>query len=191
MPLDPGTLYEQAGAAAERAVAQFKSKEPIAATCPVCEQPISVVYREPPSDSFVTKCECHRSNRILRGVLGPPDWVLTKRDYYLKKATGLGVLDATFYAMYFTDCHSGLYFDCPIDPRALSPGASEEVIADAVRRSKLLYHGQRARVGASFFKYPGEPLTYEEAVQQLRRENPGFCEDVYNIVISDDIRAMR
>lgn len=103
----------------------------------------------------------------------------------------MGVLDATFYAMYFTDREFGAYFGCPIDPRVLSPNASENVIADAIYRSKRLYHGQNAYVGAAFFKYPDEPLTYEEAVQRLKRENPGFCEDVYNVVVNGNIRGMR
>jgi hypothetical protein len=191
MRRDPEELNKQARAAVDRAVAQFKSKVPVTVTCPDCERLISVTYVEPPADSFVTKCECHRSNRILRGVLGPPNWVLSERDQYLKKAAGVGVLDATFYAMYFNDCKSGGYFECPIDPRALLPDESEGVMADAIHRSKRLYHGQNAYVGAAFFKYPGEPLTYDEAVEKLRRDNPGFCEDVYNIVIHDNIQGMR
>lgn len=191
MPRDPEELNRLARAAADRAVEQFKSKVPITATCPDCEHLISVTYVEPPGDSFVTKCGCHRSNRILRGVLGPPDWVLSQRDYYLKKAAGTGVLDATFYAMYFNDCKSGGYFDCRIDPGALLPDASEDALLDAIHRSKRLYHGQNAYVGAAFFKYPGEPLTYEQAVEKLRHDNPGFCEDAYDIVIHDSIRGMR
>jgi hypothetical protein len=184
-------LNRLARAAADRAVEQFKSKVPITATCPDCEHLISVAYVEPPGDSFVTKCECRRSNRILRGVLGPPEWVLSQRDRYLQKASGAGVLDATFYAMYFNDCEFGGYFDCRIDPRALLPDASEEVVADAMHRSKRLYHGQNAYVGAAFFKHTDEPLTYEDAVEKLRRDNPGFCEDAYDIVIHDNIRGMR
>jgi len=191
MPRDLRKLNEQAYAAAKLAVTQFKAKAPINATCPDCENVIRVTYVEPPGDSFVTKCECHRSNRILRGVLGPPDWVLTERDHYLKKAVGVGVLDATFYALYFTDRKSGEYFGCQIDPRALSPDASENVMADAIYRSNQLIHGPNAYVGAAFFKYPGEPLTYEEAVEKLKRDNPGFCRDVYAIVINDNIQGMR
>ncbi|QTN21499.1 hypothetical protein HZ992_15035 [Rhizobacter sp. AJA081-3] len=191
MPLEPEALNKAARAAVERAVVQFKSKTPITETCPDCARPISVTYVEPPADSFVTKCECSRSNRILRGVLGPPDWVLARRDYYVRKAGGVSVLDATFYAMYFNDRHSGQYFGCPIDPRALSPEAGDEAIADAVRRANRLCHGQNAYVGAAFFKDPSERLTYEEAVQKLKRDNPGFCEDAYTTVIHDNIQGMR
>ena len=154
MPRDPEELNRQVRASADLAVAQFNTKLPITATCPDCEHPISVTYMEPPADSFVTKCDCQRSNRILRGVLGPPDWVLAERDAYLKKAAGTGVLDATFYAMYFTECKSGAYFGCPIDPRVLSPDESEDMVPDASLRSKRLYHGQNAYVGAAFFMKP-------------------------------------
>jgi hypothetical protein len=191
MAYDPEALNKAARAAVDRAVEQFKSKSPITEVCPDCAQPISVTYVEPPSDNFVTKCECTRSNRILRGVLGPPDWVLASRDKYLKKANTVGLLDATFYAIYFNDRDSGQYFGCPIDPRSLSPEASDESVADAVRRANQLCHGQNAYVGAAFFKYTDEPLTYEEAVQKLKSENPGFCEDVYATVIHDNIQGMR
>ena len=190
MPRDPEELNTQARVAADSAVTQFKSKVQITATCPACENLISVVY-DSPGDAFVTKCKCSRSNLFLRGVRGPPDWLLSERDYYLKKAAGAGVLDATFYAMYFTDCKFGSYFDCSIDPRLLSPNASEDVIADAVNRSKRLCHGQNAYVGAAFFKYADSTLTYEEAVRKLRSDNPGFCEDVYTVVINDNIKGMR
>lgn len=191
MPRDAEERNRHAREAVDRAVVQFKLKLPITATCPDCEHPISVTYVEPPADSFVTKCECHRSNRILRSVMGPPDWILAERYMYLKKAAGTGVLDATFYKMYFTDCKFGAYFGCPLDPRALSPDVSEDVITDAIQRSKRLYNGQNAYVGAAFFKYPDEPLTYEEALKKLRRENPGFCEDAHDIVIHDNIRGVR
>lgn len=191
MSYDPDELNRLARIAAELAVSEFKSKAPISAICPDCKKLINVTYDAPPADCFRTACECHRSNRILRGVMGPPEWVLSQRDYYLKKAAGAGLLDATFYAMYFTDCKQGGYFDCPIDPRALSPEASEDLIAEAIHRSKRLYHGQNAYVGAAFFKYSDEPLSYEQAVEKLKRDNPGFNEDVYSIVVGDNIRGMR
>jgi hypothetical protein len=191
LAVDGSTTWEQAGAAAKCAVEQFKSKLPVDAICPACKRVIDVTYVEPPSDSFVTKCECQRSNRIFRGVMGPPGWILAERDRYLTKAAGLGVLDATFYATYFNESKSGEYFECPIDPRSLSPEASDDVMADAIRRSRRLHHGMNAFVGSAYFKYPGEQLTYEDAVQKLKRDNPGFCEDAYDSVIRDSIQGMR
>ncbi|BBO21092.1 MAG: hypothetical protein HKUEN07_01300 [Rhodocyclaceae bacterium] len=185
------TLNEQAHAAAKCAVGQFRSKVLVNVTCPDCRHVISVTYVEPPADSFVTKCECTRSNRIFRGVLGPPDWILEQRHYYVEKAADRGVLDSTFYATYFNECKQGDYFECPIDPRELSPDASEEVLAKAILSSRKLHHGRNAYVGAAFFKYPDEHLTFEEAVNKLKRDNPGFCEDAYELVIHDNIRGMR
>ena len=190
MTRDPEQLNKQARAAVDQAVTQFRSEDRITATCPDCGKAISVTYIELPSDCFRTECECGRSNRILRGIMGPPDWILAERDCYLKKTLGAGILDTTFYATYFTDCKQGSYFGCPIDPRTLLPGVSEHLIADAVQRSKRLYGGN-AYVGAAFLKYANEPLTSAEAVEKLKRENPGFCEDVYAIAILDAIQGMR
>ncbi|MFG6417303.1 hypothetical protein ACG02S_25750 [Roseateles sp. DC23W] len=101
------------------------------------------------------------------------------------------MLDAVFYAMYFTEREWGEYFGCPLDPVDLLPDASADVVADAVQRSRRLYSGPNAYVGAAFFKYADEALTYEEAVAKLRRDNPGFSDDVYAVVIDDNIRGMR
>ena len=190
MPRDPDKINQQARAAAEQAVTQFKSEDLISAKCPDCGKVISVTYVELPSDCFRTECKCQRSNCILRGVMGPPARVLTLRDYYLKKTLGAGILDITFYATYFTNQKEGGYFGCPIDPRTLLPGVSEETIVDAIQRSKRLYSGN-AYVGAAFLRYADEPMTSAEAVEKLKRENPGFCEDVYTIAIQDSIQGMR
>lgn len=114
-----------------------------------------------------------------------------ERNNYLERASGAGVLDATFYATYYNECKFGDLFGCPIDPRSVSPEASEYELGSAIYRSNRLYHGQNAYVGAAFFKDPGETLTFEEAVEKLKLDNPGFCEDVYQLVIHDNIRGMR
>jgi hypothetical protein len=183
--------WEQGSAAAKQAIAQFKSEQPSTTICPSCRGLISVTYDPAPADSFVTKCECSASNRIFRGILGPPDWILAVKQQYVQKAAHLGVLDATFFATYFNESKQGNYFECPIDPRALSPDASEAAIADAIACSRRLHHGPNAYVGSAFHNYPDENLTFEEAVKKLKRDNPGFCEAAYEAVINDNIRGMR
>jgi hypothetical protein len=184
-------LNRRARLSADLAVEQFKRKVPISATCPECMQGLQVEYVGPPSDNFLTRCQCARSNRILRGVLGPPERVLRRRSEVIGKTADATLLDAVFHAMYFNEKELGEYFGCPLDPAELQPHASADVIADAVQRSRRLYGGGNAYVGAAFFEYADEALTYEQAVAKLRHDNPGFSDDAYSVVIDDSIRAMR
>jgi hypothetical protein len=195
MPLtprrDPEELNQLARAAAKRAVAQVKAGLPHSESCPDCGQPIAVTYVEPPGDSFTTACGCFRSRFIFRGVLGPPKWILDERALYVQRAAGAALVDAAFYADHFNTSRQGEYFECPIDLGGLAPGASDEDKAKALRLARRLNHGPNAYVGSAYFKYPGEKLGFEDAVKKLKRDNPGFCEDVYRIVIDDNIRGMR
>lgn len=187
----PEDVNRQARRSADLAVEQFKLNAQISATCPDCAECIQVDYVGPPSDTFLTKCKCRRSNFILRGVMGPLEAVLRRRGDVVRQAAGATVLDAAFYAMYFTEKERGEYFGCPLDPEEVLPNTSADVIADAVERSRRLYNGPHAYVGAAFFEYPDVAMTYEAAVTKLRRDNPGFSDDVYGVVIHDSIRGMR
>jgi hypothetical protein len=120
-----------------------------------------------------------------------PAWVIERRNYYLEKASTAGLLDAVFYATYFNESDSGNYFACPIDPRVVAPDASDVELSLAIDRSRRLHHGLNAYVGEAFFKYPGCRMTYEQAIDKLKQDNPGFCEDVYSKVIHDNLRGMR
>ena len=114
-----------------------------------------------------------------------------ERKYYLDKAIGASLMDATFYATYFNECKLGDLRGCPIDTRSVAPEASEEDLHSAVFRSRRLHHGRNAFVGAAFFKDPSETMSFEAAVKKLKRDNPGFSEDVYQVVIQDSVRGMR
>jgi hypothetical protein len=187
MPQDLAALNNQALAAARRAVEQVESKVPVDATCPDCHQLISVSYIEPPSDSFITKCKCQRSNKIMRGILGPPDWVLRSREYSKGKALKHSLLDAMFFVEHFNDAH-GTYFQCPLAVADIFPGADAADAQRALLRSQKLNRGQNAFVGEAFFE---SPEAFAKAVKNLKIAHPGFCEDVYEIVIQDNIRGMR
>ena len=177
-------------AAARLAVEKIRTNDPVPAQCPSCKSAIAVTYVEPPADRFVTKCQCRLSNRSLPGVMPPPARFLAKRDTFLKKAANAELLDSVFYAIYFNEREKGDYFGCPLDPMALATDSSKVLIEDSIRRVRQLIY-KNAYVGAAFFEYTNEPLSYEQAVQRLKSENPNFSEDVYGIVIHDSIRAMR
>ena len=141
-------------------------------------------------EQSLLECKSENGGAHYRSTPLPASTV-RERNYYLEKALGAGVLDATFYATYYNGCKFGDLFGCPIDPRSVSPEASEHDLHSAIYRATRLHHGQNAYVGAAFFKYPGEMMTFEEAVEKLKRDNPGFCEDVYQLVIHASLRGMR
>jgi hypothetical protein len=184
---DLATLNKQALAAAKCAVAQFKSKAPVDATCPDCRQVISVTYIEPSSDRFVTKCKCQRSNRILQGVMGPPDRVVRSREHYKKEALKHSFLDAMFFVEYFND-KDGNYFQCPLAATDIFSEPDAHRVEQALEQSRRLNRGQNAYVGAAFFE---NSKAFDRAVKKLKEAHPGFCEDVYQTVIHDNIRGMR
>lgn len=121
----------------------------------------------------------------------PPSFVLAQREYFLKKAAEASTLDRIFYASYFNEVDRGDEFDCPIDPKSPAPVATDEELLAAVARSRSLYYGPNAYVGEAILQYASQSLTPEEAVERLKRENPGFSEDVYAVVIGDSIQSAR
>lgn len=185
---DLETLNQLALAAAKNAVEQFKSKVPVDSTCPECQQVIDVIYVEAPADSFKTKCKCQTCNRILRGVLGPPDWVLKSREHNKNKALKHNFLDAMFFVEHFNTTGHGNYFERPLTATDIFPDANTKETELALERARNLQHGQNAYVGAAFFE---SPQAFDKAVKNLKGSHPGFCDDVYETVIHDNIRGMR
>lgn len=162
-------LQQTTTAASRLAVDKFRKNDSVAAECPRCKSAIAVTYAEPPADRFLTKCQCNWCNLTHPGVMPPPARILEKRASFLNKATNAALLDSTFYALYFNERAEGNYFGCPLDPMAFATDASRALVDDYTRRVRQLLD-KSSYVGAAFFKYANEPLSYEQAVQRLKKE---------------------
>lgn len=118
---------------------------------------------------------------------------IEEREKYVSKAKSANsFLDAVFYIHYYNKDRKR--WGPKPKPDDIKP---QEVFADydELEYSKALsacigLTSKTAYVGAAFFKYENSG-TYEDAVQRMKNEYPGFSEDIYGAVCNSSITAMR
>ncbi len=118
---------------------------------------------------------------------------LRERADYIAKAKQAAFLDAVFL-MYYYNCDRRRLAGHP-KPAEITPGEvfddyNVAMYEEALIRSRNLLSGSNT-VGMAFFQYPSVSISYEEAVEKLRADNPGFSAKSYNITIDTGLRAMR
>jgi hypothetical protein len=117
---------------------------------------------------------------------------LEERGNYMKEARESALLDAAFFINYYNEVvlfYRSQSDSLKIAPQEVFPQFDPEAFAMATEKSKNLL-GKIAYVGAAFFNYSGEP-PYEDALQKMKLENPGFSERCYELAVSRSIVAMR
>lgn len=116
-----------------------------------------------------------------------------ERQKYISKAKSADTfLDSVFYLNYYNKYrqHWGIR-PKPEDiiPQDVFSDYDEQDYSNALRKCNGLLH-KSGDVGAAFFNYNNSD-SYENAVQLMKNEYSGFCEDVYEIVCMHGKVAMK
>ena len=118
---------------------------------------------------------------------------LEERAKYISEAKEATFLDAVFLINYYNrDTKRWGPGPKPEDitPQEVFSEFDEGAYKDAVRKSQKLFAGN-GLVGMAFFKYQSVTISYEDAVENFRDENPGFSDKSYGLAINAGIRDMR
>jgi len=111
-----------------------------------------------------------------------------ERDRFLDKARSSDPLSAVFFLEYSNKKLGIREKQLSIDIRSELNHIDTETLKlarkSAVRLLSVTY------VGAAYFKYP-DSMEYDQAIDRLKSENPGYNEDCYKIAIWESITAMR
>lgn len=126
-------------------------------------------------------------------VMEIPKHRLEVRAEYISEAKNVALLDAAFLINYYNrDVKRWGPGPMPEDiaPQEVFGELDENAYKDALKKSQKLM-AESGLVGMAFFKYQAVTISYEDAVNKLRDENPGFSEKNYGLAIHCGIRDMR
>lgn len=116
-----------------------------------------------------------------------------RRDEAIQEARSSSLLDA---------CATIYHYNVHIRPGGPLPWpevlSAEEALGTHDESAYKIAMGQASKlyddsldVGLAFFKYPSATLSYEEAEDLFKRNNPGFSETHYGRAIGNAIRGLR
>jgi hypothetical protein len=115
-----------------------------------------------------------------------------ERATYIREARETSFLSAVFLMTHYNSTvrlRQPAPAPASIEPRELFESFDPEALAQAAARSTLLLR-TTGYVGAAYFSYAGA-MAYDEALQKMLHEHPGFTERCYDIAAWQNIQAMR
>jgi hypothetical protein len=116
------------------------------------------------------------------------EYEIEKRTRVIEEAKASSLLDAAFYICRF-NAKAPFHRAQKIDPLEVVAESDIAAFEEASTKAWNLIT-MAGDLGAAYYKYPGsEP--YEVVEARMRRDHPGFCEDVYGTMFHDGAVSMR
>jgi hypothetical protein len=116
------------------------------------------------------------------------EYDLEKRAQLIAEVKSLSLLDAAFYICRF-NFRMPFHRAEKITPLEIVAESDLAAFEEALGKASALHH-MHGDLGAAYYKYPGSEA-YEVVKARMRREHPGFSDDVYGTVFHDGAVAMR
>lgn len=118
---------------------------------------------------------------------------LEERERHVAEAKESEFLDAVFL-IHFYNRDRKRWGPAPkpedITPQEVFGGFEADAYEDALKRSKKLL-SENGLLGMAFFKYQSVTISYEDAIEQFRSDNPGFSNKSYGLAANAGVRDMR
>lgn len=109
-----------------------------------------------------------------------------ERANFIGKIQAAQLVDAVFLLFYYNEwmCRWGLRSEQPptLEISEVLPELSQPACENALTLVRRMWKGAEA-VGLAFYRYPVAKRTYEEELVVFKFENPGFCEESYNLAL--------